>query len=573
MSSLIDKFIENKIISPEEAFSVKKEMESTSKTLDQALIGIGIPEEKIVKIKKDFFSDIPFAEFDKNKTVPESVLNYIPEDSVKRYKIVPLGIDDGYLNVGMLDPGDMTANTILQFISSKAGMPYNIFLISQSHYDYILSSYSGVKGEVSKALGEYSSVQEREMQKLQKNEDKDINEADVIREDAPIAKIVTNIIKGAASQDASDIHIEVSDKNISVRYRIDGVLKKSLSLPKNIHRAVVARVKIMAFIKIDERRKPQDGRFSQRILGRKIDFRVSTFPTFYGEKVVMRLLEQDRGALAITDLGFTEENLEKINKAIAHTYGILLVCGPTGSGKTNTLYSLLNEIDKVEKNVVSLENPIELNVPGVSQSQVRPDIGYTFSTGLRSILRQDPDVIMVGEIRDEETAKLAIEASLTGHLVLSTIHTNTSYDVPQRLVDMGVEPYLIGPTLIVSIGQRLIRKIRPDAKQEREMTDEVKLFVQDRIKDLSTDIQKRFSGKKMYTTENVTKEGDNGLKGRIAVFEVLEMTDKIRRLILTDPSSLSIYSIARKNGFITFKEDGILKALAGVTTFDEVLKL
>jgi type IV pilus assembly protein PilB len=349
-------------------------------------------------------------------------------------------------------------------------------------------------------------------------------------------------------------------------------MEKDLVLPKNIHRAVVARVKILSRIQIDERRKPQDGRFSGKFLGRKIDFRVSTFPTYYGEKVVMRLLEQDRGALPIEEIGFNQENLEKIRSIIKKSYGIILVCGPTGSGKTNTLYSLLNEIDKESVNVVSLENPIELNVPGVSQSQIRPEIGYTFANGLRSILRQDPDIIMVGEIRDEETAKLAIEASLTGHLVFSTIHTNTAADVPQRLIDMGVEPYLLGPTLVAMIGQRLVRKIIPEKREELPMPDEIKKFIESKVSDLPEKIKEEFLNKNKVYEPRVAK-GESGMKGRTAVFEILEMTDNIRRMILSDPSSISIFGEARKSGFITFKEDGIKKALDGVTTFEEVMKL
>jgi len=483
-----------------------------------------------------------------------------------------LKVVDSVLIVGMLNPEDLTAKTVLQFISSKIGLPYIVKLISQQYYDFIISNYSGVQGEVTKALGEYSTAQEKELAKLQKEINGGVNESDIIREDAPIAKIVSNIIKGAAKELASDIHIEISEKSILVRYRVDGVLINNLVLPANIHRAVVARIKILSGIKIDERRKPQDGRFSGTFLDRKIDFRVSTFPTFYGEKVVMRLLEQERGALPINKLGFTDENVEKINKILDNTYGIILVCGPTGSGKTNTLYSLLNEVDKVKKNVVSLENPIELNVPGVSQSQVKPDIGYTFANGLRSILRQDPDIIMVGEIRDEETAKLAVKAALTGHLVLSTIHTNTAADVPQRLIDMGVQPYLIGPTLIASIGQRLVRKIDPEALVEEDLTEEMDLYIQNIIKTLPEKEHKKFSGKKMYTTK-ILKNNKSGLKGRIGVFEIMEMDDDLRRIILTNPSSLMIFETARKKGFITFKEDAILKALKGVTTFDEVIKL
>ena len=283
-------------------------------------------------------------------------------------------------------------------------------------------------------------------------------------------------------------------------------------------------------------------------------------------------MEQEKSVLSLSSLGLNKKNIIKIKEALSRTYGIILVCGPTGSGKTSTLYSLLNEIDRKQKNVVSLEDPIELNIDGVSQSQIHPSIGYTFASGLRSILRQDPDIIMVGEIRDQETAVLAIQAALTGHLVFSTIHTNTASDIPQRLIDMGVEPYLIGPTLIISIGQRLIRKIDKDVRVEKPIALDIKKFIEDEINDLPKKIQDRFKGEKMYIAEGM-KENETGMSGRIGVFEVMEITDEMRRLIITNPSSLSIYRLARKNDFVTFKEDGILKALDGVTSFSEVMSL
>ncbi len=564
--TLITEFMERGLISPADNQKINEAL-SDGKSLDEALIeDLGIDESKIIEIKKEYFHDINFFDVDDDYMVPDEVLKYIPLDTVKRFKLVPIKIsDDGYFDVGMLDPEDLTAQTTLQFISTDIGYPYRKNLISYSDYKRIKSFYSGAKNEVSKALGQYGITEE-----VSKKLGNDITEQ-IIQDDGPIAKIVKNIIKEAAKKAASDIHIETHEKEIVVRYRVDGELEQELSLPSKISNAVVARIKILSKLKIDEKRKPQDGRFSGKFEGRKIDFRVSTFPTFYGEKVVMRLLEQDRGALPLEKIGLNDENLEIIHKMIKHSYGIILVCGPTGSGKTNTLYSLLNQVDKEKKNVVSLENPIELKVPGVSQSQVHPEIGYTFAYGLRSILRQDPDIIMVGEIRDEETAKLAIEAALTGHLVLSTIHTNTASDVPQRLIDMGVEPYLIGPTLIAAIGQRLVRKIIPEERQELPMSEEVKEFIKSSVGDLPAKRQKMFMADKMY--EPIISERSSGMKGRTAVFEILEIDRDIQRIILHDPSSLAIYEAARKKGFITFKEDGILKALDGITSFKEVMKL
>ncbi|HIP21516.1 MAG TPA: type II/IV secretion system protein [Candidatus Pacebacteria bacterium] len=565
--SLITEFIEKGVIDNSQSISIQNSMDE-GESLDKILItDLNIEPQKVMEIKKNYFSDIDVFEADESFMVPDEILNNIPLESARRYNMVPINIsEEGYFEVGMLNPENMIAKTTLQFISTSIGYPYRIRLISFETYENIIGLYSGSKSEVSRALGQYGIDAEQE-KKLTGN---DVTEA-IIKDDGPIAKIVKNIIKHAAKEGASDVHIEVHEKEIVVRYRIDGIMISDLTLPSNISNAIVARIKILSRMKIDEKRKPQDGRFSGVFEGRKIDFRVSTFPTFYGEKVVMRLLEQDRGALPLEQIGLSSENLEAIDKIIHNSFGIILVCGPTGSGKTNTLYSLLNEIDKTKKNVVSLENPIELNVPGVSQSQVHPQIGYTFATGLRSILRQDPDVIMVGEIRDEETAKLAIEAALTGHLVLSTIHTNTASDVPQRLIDMGVEPYLIGPSLIAAIGQRLIRKIIPEQKKEVPMSDLVKTFIEKNIATLPESRKGLFAGDSMF--EPIPNEDNNGFKGRTAVFEILEVTKDIQRIILTDPSSLAIFETARKDGFITFKEDAILKALDGVTSFEEVMQL
>lgn len=568
--SLLDKFLEKKLIKLGDFLVIESKIKEGN-FLDDLLIEYGISPEDIFETKKEYYN-IEAIIIDRAKPIPEEILNKIPFDSAKMHQIIPLEIKEDLLVVGMVNPENLAAKSVLQFISTKLGKSYQIKLISQKDFNFSLSNYTGLAGSVSEALGEYSTIQSEEFKKLQKEASGKKSDGNLIQETAPIAKIVSNIIKYAAENQASDIHIEINAKEISVRYRVDGILKKNLILPKNIHPAVVARIKILSRIKIDEKRRPQDGRFSGKFIGRKIDFRVSTFPTYFGEKVVMRLLEQERGALPIEKLGFTDENLSLVKKIIKEPYGIILICGPTGSGKTNTLYSLLNELDKEKKNVVSLENPIELNIPGVSQSQVRPELDYTFAKGLRSILRQDPDIIMVGEIRDTETAKLAIQAALTGHLVLSTIHTNTAADVPQRLVDMGVEPYLIGPTIIAAIGQRLIRTIEKGHARAEKIPETIKNFIVKNIEDLSLERKKLFFKNEIWTAQP-SEHNKNGMKGRIAVFEILSMIPEIQRKILDDPSSSIVYKIARNNNFLNLKEDAILKALSGVTTFDEVMKL
>ena len=323
-------------------------------------------------------------------------------------------------------------------------------------------------------------------------------------------------------------------------------------------------------MKLDEKRKPQDGRFSAHIEGRKVDFRVSTFPTYYGEKVVMRILDKEKGVLSLTDLGMTDRQKKVVEKAINRPYGIILLTGPTGSGKTTTLYSMLNELDRDSNNVVSLEDPVEYNMEGVSQSQVRPEIGYTFAGGLRSILRQDPDVIMVGEIRDKETAQLAIQAALTGHLVFSTLHTNTATGVISRLVDMGIDPYLIAPTLVLAIGQRLLPRMCADAKKKRVFEGSMKEMVEKQIADLSEEKKALFRNQTHVHEAQPTEGCPSGTRGRVGIFEMFEIDSDIGHVIVSNPVEEDIYTIARKKGMLTMKEDAILKSFNGQVSFDEI---
>ena len=326
-------------------------------------------------------------------------------------------------------------------------------------------------------------------------------------------------------------------------------------------------------MKIDEKRKPQDGRFEVRIEGRDIDFRVSTFPSFFGEKVVIRILDGERGVKTLEELGLSADHLKKVREMIAMPYGLLLLTGPTGSGKTTTLYAMLKELDREANNVVSLEDPIEYNIEGVNQSQVRPEIGYDFANGLRTILRQDPDIIMVGEIRDKETAAMAIHAALTGHLVLSTLHTNNAAGVVPRLVDMGVDPYLIAPTLLMVIGQRLVKKLCPDAKKEKLLEGAFKEITQNELKNMPDEAKKKITSSDKIYERVFSPACPMGSRGRIGVFEVLYKTPALESLILTKPSEQDILKESRKQGMITIKQDGLIKALNGLISFDEFLKL
>jgi type IV pilus assembly protein PilB len=471
--------------------------------VDEALMASGISEEKILEARGEYLN-LPVKNIDP-KTISFDALRYIPEDSANHYHFVPIGLRDGVLEVGVLDPEDIKVMDALQFISNKIGVPFKVFLISKSAYESVMQAYKGIGSQVGEALKELeedSDIKGLSEENLSK-EIKNVKpgEESKIVEDAPVIKIVAVILRNALEGGASDIHIEYTGEKVRVRFRVDGTLHTSLVLPPNVYSGIVARIKILAKLRLDEKRKPQDGSFSANIDGRKIDFRVSTMPAFYGEKVVMRILDSEKGVKPIDQLGLSKVNLEIIRESIKRPYGLILITGPTGSGKSTTLYSMMNELDKEKSNIVSLEDPVEYHIPDINQSPMMPEIGYTFASGLRSILRQDPDVIMVGEIRDKETAQLAIQAALTGHLVLSTLHTNSAIGAIPRLVDMGVDPYLIAPTLIVSIAQRLAKLTCPSSRKLVPMDESVKIQIEKQLEDLPEEFKKDIIYKKeIYET-------------------------------------------------------------------------
>ncbi|MDQ5951481.1 MAG: type pilus assembly protein PilB, partial [Patescibacteria group bacterium] len=411
-------------------------------------------------------------------SIPDETLSYIQEESAIHYRIVPLKVEDGVLLVGAHDPEDLQVREVLNFVSSKHDLAFKLFFMLDADVTKAHEFYANLKGEVTDALVTLKSELDAEIEAGSENkEDEPKKEIEHIEEDAPVTKIVATTLRYAVDGRASDIHIEPTDKKIVVRFRVDGELATSLELPISVHSAMVARVKILSSMRLDEKRKPQDGRFSATFDGRKIDFRVSILPTSHGEKVVMRILDNEHGVRSLENVGISPHLLEIVRRAIKEPYGIILISGPTGSGKSTTLYAMLEEVDRYTKNVLSLEDPVEYNIDGVSQSQVRPEIGYTFANGLRAALRQDPDIIMVGEIRDKETAQLAIQAALTGHLVLSTIHTNNSIGVIPRLVDMGVDPYLIAPTLKLALAQRLARQINQGTGVVEEVNKSTEVMI------------------------------------------------------------------------------------------------
>lgn len=575
LMAILDTFALHGIIKKEDVPALSLRLQSGSK-LEEVLASSGVTKENILR-GRGLYYNLPIRDL-KGKSVQFEVLRNIPEDSASYYRFVPIAVNNGVLEVGITNPESIEARDALQFIATKLGMPFKIFLISDDDFKTVFESYRGLTGEVTKALSELEVdikdvdkgiLIEREPGAEQKLTPQ---QAHVV-EDAPVAKITAVILRHATEGGASDVHIEHTGENVRVRFRVDGELFTSLILPVDVHNSVVARIKILASLKLDEKRKPQDGRFSARIDGRKIDFRVSTFPAYYGEKVVMRILDTQKGVKKLSDVGFRPEDIALVKAAIARPYGIILVTGPTGSGKSTTLYSILNELDKETKNIVSLEDPVEYSIAGVSQSQVRPEIGYTFANGLRTTLRQDPDIIMVGEILDAETAQLAIQAALTGHLVFSTLHTNTAIGAIPRLIDMGVDPYLIAPTLVLSIAQRLVRTLCPGAGKEIKNEGAYKMIVDKEFESLPPDFKKQLALERPLYEATPTAECSGGTRGRTAVFEVFPVDREIEELILSSPTEIKLWDAARRKGMITMKEDAILKSMNKQVPFQEVNSL
>ena len=551
---------------------IEEEASSSNRSLEAVLVERGISAGDILSAKSEYY-EMPARSLE-GLTIPFETLKYIPEESAAYYRVVPIEVKDGTLEVGVADPENMAAIDALNFISSKIHMPFKVYVITEQDFAKTIESYKGLSGEVTKALTDLETdlaLEDIEITSAIKAAEGSTGAS--IVEDAPVTKIVATVLRYAIDGNASDVHIEPMRETVRVRYRVDGVLNTSITLPMKVHQAVVARIKILCDMRLDEKRKPQDGRFSARIDGRKIDFRVSTFPSYYGEKIVMRILDQEKGVKGIEEVGLSKRNLEIIKNAINRPYGLILITGPTGSGKSTTLYSMLSEIDREAENVLSLEDPVEYNIEGISQSQVRPEIGYTFATGLRTTLRQDPDVIMVGEIRDKETAQLAIQAALTGHLVFSTIHTNTALGAIPRLVDMGVDPYLIAPTLILAMGQRLVAKICEGTGNPMPIEGSIEMMINKEFKDLPEQYKAEIPKAKEVLGIQPTPECPKGVRGRMAVFEMFAMTKELEKMILTDPTESSLWPIVRKQGMFTMKEDAIIKALEKKIPFEEVNKL
>lgn len=526
-----------------------EEQKRTGERLGAILAKQGVISDKDIASVIAKQLGIPFISLRKEKVNPK-VLSMVPESFARRNLLIPIDIKDGKLLVAMVDPLNVLVRDELALLT---GYDVDVCVAPSSEIKQLIEELYGVRGKVEALVREREEAREEPALP-----DTEINDEEL----APVIQVVNSIISQAIRRRASDIHIEPQSEGVLVRFRIDGVLRHVMELPKSVHALVTTRIKVMAGMNIAERRLPQDGRIFISSDGSNIDLRVSTLPTIFGEKIVMRILNREDILIGLDKLGLWDDMLDEIRRLISKPYGMILVTGPTGSGKTTTLYSILKELNTVEKNIVTIEDPVEYQLEGVNQVQVNERIGLTFSNVLRNILRQDPDIIMVGEIRDVETAEIAVRSALTGHLVLSTLHTNDAPSAITRLIDMGVEPYLVASSLIGVIAQRLVRRICPHCKESRTV-ENGDIWVAEGLP----------PGSVYYVGKGCEECGDTGYMGRTGVFELMLISEEIQRLTVERASASKIREQAIREGMVTLKDDGVRKIRAGVTTPSEVMRV
>ncbi len=573
--SQLKRFIaDSGLVSRKDIDAAEKVAQDEGRTLAEALISSGVMSDDDLRRVESYVLGVPFLSL-KGQKIPFEVLSLIPEPVARTHNIIAYKKTGDALEVAMLDTVDLPA---IDFVKKKVGLKILPRLTdTESMRNALLQYQKTLKDEFGDLIAKESSV----LKVIAEGSGDEVSEADLkkMAEDLPVVRIVDTLLRHAIIQGASDIHIEPMENELLVRYRIDGILHDAMSLPKHAAPTISARIKVLSNLKLDEKRLPQDGRFKMDMDGQKVSFRVSVLPIFFGEKIVMRLLRESRGGFTLEGLGFHGQALERVHGATKQTTGIILVTGPTGSGKTTTLYTVLDILNTPAVNISTIEDPIEYQMARVNQTQVKPEIGFTFANGLRSLMRQDPDVIMVGEIRDQETASLAINAALTGHLVLATVHTNSASATVARLLDMDVETFLLVSTLRVAVGQRLVRRLT-EAKDmytlsANERNNIGKHADLDRI---LNELKREGIVKQTATWNNVPfyrpKEGsgDEGYKGRIGIHEVLHISPTIKEIVLAQGTADSIEKQAREEGMLTMLEDGIYKAARGQTSFAEVLR-
>lgn len=564
-------------LSPATASRLKVESINTGRSVEDLILSQNLVSEDVFLKTRATFLGVPYIDL-ADKSISSEVLLLVPELVARRYNLIPFEVDkqEKTVSVAMSDPLDLQ---VTQFLEQKTGYKVKTFLAKQADISKAINEqYSqSLTTEVTEALKESANLVEGE-ESLE-----DLEKAEGIIREAPVAKIVSTLIEYALKGRASDIHIEPQEDKTRIRFRIDGILQERLIIPKKVHEQLVTRIKILSDMKIDEKRLPQDGRFSFKLADQVVDLRVSSLPSVHGEKIVMRLLPKSGVVPTLSELGLRGSGLRSLETAILRPHGIVLITGPTGSGKTTTLFAILSKLNSPKVNIITIEDPVEYEIPGVNQVQTNPQAGLTFSSGLRSILRQDPNIIMVGEVRDRETADLAIQAALTGHLVFSTLHTNKASGALPRLLDMGAETFLIASSVSAVVGQRVVRMVCPSCKESYEPTEALLKDIQKNLGGMlrcsGQDCQVGSLGEKhthkilLYRGKGCRECGDSGYRGRTGTFEVLVVDEKIAKLILERTSSGEIEKVAIQNGMITILQDGYLKALEGVTTIEEVLRV
>ncbi len=571
---LLQELFAQGFLSEKKLDELKKEVERTGKPEEQIILEKNITSEDLLFNLKSKVLSIPLKKIVADE-IPINVLEIIPEEASANYKMAAIARPEGdakkFVQIGMVYPEDIAAQNALRFLANQENFTYQVYLITPSDLADLLKQRKNISSETKEVLEE---LKEGRGSDLPTTPEKKLS-VEAIAEEAPIIKMVLVILRHAIEGHASDIHIEPGREKLVIRFRLNGILHPSLFLPLKVHPAIVARIKILSGLKIDENRVPQDGRFSQKINNADLDFRVSTFPTLYGEKVEIRVLDPSTGLRSFEELGLEGRNLETVKEAIKKPYGMILFTGPTGSGKTTSQYAILRILNKDSVNIVTVEDPIEYSIAGVNQSQVKPEIGYTFARGLRQILRQDPNIIMIGEIRDEETANLVVNAALTGHIVLSTLHTNSSVGVIPRLIDMGVRSFLIPSTLRVVISQRLIRSLCPHCKIKVRPSEKIRNYILEKVKSMPSFAKNKVKIEDplfIHAAKGCEACGLTGYSGRIGLYEVLSMSDELAELIQKNPLESLIFKAAQRQGMLTMEQEGILKVLSGQTTVEEVAR-
>jgi len=561
-SSLADILVSLGALTKERADAVKLAEVQTGKAQEDIIVSQNLAAPEMVVRARAQMYNIPFIDL-ANVPVSPMALSLIPQELARKFKVFPISADstNRELALAMAEPLDLSA---IEFIEQRTG--YRVrpgAAVPAAIDEFIAKRYSTtLSQEVSAALKEVNS-DGNQIKTL------DVTQQTGLVRQERISEVVTHILDFAVRARASDIHVEPLEKQTRVRYRIDGILQEKLSIPKELHDALVSRIKILSSMKIDEKRIPQDGRFNFKNSEQEVDLRVSTLPTTWGEKIVIRLLKKSGGIPELPELGLRGRALKNLEDSILRPHGIIVICGPTGSGKTTTLYSIIQRLNTPKVNIMTLEDPVEYKIPGVNQVQINAQVGLTFASGLRSFLRQDPNIILVGEVRDHETSDLAIQASLTGHLVFATLHTNDAAGALPRLLDMGAEPFLLASSITAIVAQRVLRKIDETTKEEYPVDPKVEEDIRKALGPLlpaTTPI-------KLYRGRPTPENNNSGYKGRVAVFEVLPITEKLARLILERAPASDIEKEAKLQGMVSLKQDGYLKALEGITTIEEVLRV